>query len=56
MNIYGIYRIPPKGKQIDKNDPLYYNSQHTHRKELMQRIKRNILKCQKLKEDQDDEI
>ena len=55
-DIYGIYRICPKGKQLDKNDPLYYNSQHSYRKTLMQRIKKNLLKNKNLKEDQEDEI
>ena len=59
-DIYGIYRICPKGKQINENNPLYYNSQHTYRKTIMEKLKRNVLKNKKLKlnlqEDLEEEI
>ena len=40
-DIYGIYRVCPKGKRISENDPLYNNAQHTYKKTILNRLKQN---------------
>ena len=58
-DIYGIYRLCPKAEKIEANDPLYYNSQYTYKKTIMQKLKRKILNYNKnknLKSDEEDEI
>ena len=47
-DIYGIYRLCPKGEQINENNPLYYNSQHSYRKTIRQKLIRNIFKNKNL--------
>ena len=39
-DIYGIYRLCPKGQQITQNDPLYYNSKCTYRKTIFEKLKK----------------
>ena len=47
LDIYGIYRLCPKGNQISKNEPLFYNSQYTYKKTILEQLKQN--KNKKLK-------
>ena len=39
LDIYGIYRICPKGKTLSVNDPLYLNSQSTYQKTILSQLK-----------------
>ena len=41
LDIYGIYRLCPKEAQITQNDPLFYNSQHTYKKTILDKLKQN---------------
>ena len=38
-DIYGIYRLCPKQRIVDPNDPLYYNMEHTYRKTILKNLK-----------------
>jgi carboxypeptidase C (cathepsin A) len=39
-DIYGIYRLCPKGNQITPNNPLFYNSKNTYRKTILEKLKK----------------
>jgi carboxypeptidase C (cathepsin A) len=39
-DIYGIYRLCPKGNQITSNNPLFYNSKNTYRKTILEKLKK----------------
>ena len=38
-DIYGIYRICPQEEEINENDPLWYNKQHSYRKTIFENLK-----------------
>ena len=39
-DIYGIYRLCPKGNQITPDNPLFYNSKNTYRKTILEKLKK----------------
>jgi hypothetical protein len=38
-DIYGIYRLCPQEEEINENDPLWYNKQHSYRKTIFKNLK-----------------
>ena len=55
-DIYGIYRICPKGKDLDENHPLYYNSQNTYKKTILKRLGLVSNSKKNLNSDEEEEI
>ena len=47
-DIYGIYRVCPKGKQIPQNDPLFYNRKYTYKKTILEKLKKKDKKLKGL--------
>ena len=39
LDIYGVYRICPKGKKLSINDPLYFNGQSSYRRFILEQLK-----------------
>ena len=54
-DIYGIYRLCPKNKELDENHPLYYNSQNTYKKTISKRLGLELNNNEKLNSDEEDE-
>jgi len=55
-DIYGIYRICPKGKNLDESHPLYYNSQNTYKKTISKRLGLVPNNKKNLNSDEEEEI
>ena len=52
-DIYGIYRLCPIEKQISPNNPLFYNSQSTYKKTILEKIKERNKKLKGLEPEVD---
>ena len=49
-DIYGIYRICPNGNELSEDHPLYYNSQRTYKKTIIEKLKQIKNQNNKLKD------
>ena len=55
-DIYGIYRLCPKGYGVDEDSPLYYNSLHSYRKTILEKLKQINKKLLKNDLEPEDDI